>query len=216
MSKELDRLRRTRNIATFIDMRNQFDSNYFTKYNQVLPKWYQFLYHNRPDLVCTCYRNKYVLRRFLLQGSGYSETSNSGYKRNIVDPRVRISKVPEVMDNLTREMIMKRTQYGTTSAMITNKLKSSGTHRNHSTAAYLITNVTTFSIQKFLTISVPFSSHFVITNIEQTNFGLVTWPKHNINAERLTTPASECVAIFTFSHRHDTVETPSSPFQVFF
>lgn len=143
-------MRRTRTLNSFIEQRNEFgrrfvpedkdkenkdkeeknkkekdEGNEDKKEKDPLPKWYSVLYHSRPDLVCTCYKNQYAPHRFLFQGSGYSETSNSSYKRQILDPKVRLSKIPEIMERITEEKLMKRAQYDKNSAMITNKLQSS-------------------------------------------------------------------------------------------
>ena len=162
MSRDLYMLRHCLREDSFLKSREQFEAKYFTNFNETLPRCFNFLFHTFPELVLPLHSNRRAPFRFLCQGSGYTENSNSLYKSNIPEKRIRLSEVPIQMNEITKMKSDPSINYEIKSKHLSNKLANSSLQIPIELLRKFLKTYTKYSIEKFIQISLKNSINFVV------------------------------------------------------
>ena len=116
-NKFLHELRASPTEAIFLARRNRFEHDFLRNFDgrggvvldgTHIPKWFHTLYYSLKEMVADCYNRHQGGLRFLFQGSGYSESSNSNFRRKIMSLGVRFAEVPLEMQRMSIANIDKR------------------------------------------------------------------------------------------------------------
>ena len=93
LQKALYKLRKSATAEEFFQDRKKLEREFFA--GRELPTWYFTLYHRKMEMVVRCFNRRRSGYTFKFQGSGYSESLNSLYKKLVQDRRLPFSRVPE-------------------------------------------------------------------------------------------------------------------------
>ncbi|PXF47274.1 hypothetical protein BWQ96_02887 [Gracilariopsis chorda] len=75
----------------------------FKPFADKLPVWFAYLYVHRPQLLVPCFQIISIPRKYLFQGTGYTESSNAGYRAYVLSMKIRFSDIRKQMREMTRK-----------------------------------------------------------------------------------------------------------------
>lgn len=107
VNDELFLLRNSGSPESFQE-RSVLEAKYDTPFTKELSEWYKSLYHTQARVVVSCYKKRACDPRFLFQGSGYSESSNTIYQRLVTMKEVPIYEVPFEMKREAENQLLIR------------------------------------------------------------------------------------------------------------
>lgn len=162
MSRDLHMMRKLGTLEQLHSKREAFEEKYFTSIGMDPPKWYKFLYHSNPSMVVEYYKKVYMPFRFLFQGTGYSEASNSMFAHHIVRRRIPIHEVPQAMIELTERRIANRNAALENKKGVFNRLSSSPLSVPRAELMNLCQFYSCFCLKKFLRCSVQEQVHYKV------------------------------------------------------
>ena len=153
-------LRASSSPETFIERRDALENTYFC--DRGLPRWYVSLYHSRKEMVARCYNRSSASFTFFFQGSGYSESLNSLYKKLIMAKKLPLCRVPAEIGRyfykkkIENEEDLKRIKYDKAS----HKLLISTMGLNEHLWLIVVKQFTNFAIKKVIEEAIPSSSKY--------------------------------------------------------
>ena len=165
LSNQLFFLRNTTGLTTFLSGRESLERTFFYQYQRNPPRWYNFLYRENPEMICVCYKDINMSRRFLFQGTGYTEASNSSFRSHILGKKTRVAQIPEEMKKITllRRQDRRNSEPKTINA-VRNKLGEINLGLAEETLDIIVQNFTPYSIRKFIDLSVKASGHYYVSD----------------------------------------------------
>lgn len=115
--------------------------------------WYKFFFHDEKELVVSCYNRVTCGKRFMFQGSSFSEAVNSVYRRVILTRKIDIAVVPQEMRRaLDRARFQEREEDIKCNHQVVLRFVATGLFRRETDAHYFCTLITAFGTSKFYSV----------------------------------------------------------------
>lgn len=129
-------------------------------------------------------------RRFLFQGSGYSESSNSSYKHYIIDRNIRLSRVPTEISLLSYKKTQERRKEKTElhSRRLIKSLEHSNLPMSSKVRNNFVVKFTHYVIQKFVDQALSYCDNYILASSEVVVLERIKW-HHRFFKEGRETPA---------------------------
>ena len=172
LNNALYELRGSSSPEIFLEKRDALENTYFL--DRGLPRWYVNLYHSRKEMVARCYNRSSASFTFFFQGSGYSESLNSLYKKLIMARKLPLSRVPaEIGRYFDKKRVendedLKKVKYDKAA----HKLLINTVGLNEQMWSIVAKQFTNFAIQKVIQEAIPTSSQYDVQLLSEARLPL--------------------------------------------
>lgn len=173
------------------------------------------LYHQHPEMITICYRNICVKRRFYFQGSGYTDSSNALYKKEMLDTKIRLSNIPHVLKMKTLETLETRKVVSLLKVSFLRKriMRTNVRIPLKIIDGFLDTYIS-YSIHKFLDETVPKSTYYVVVSSKIDCHQNMTCSHGFVNIEANQLTSTSIVTVYTVSQQFNApTEEEANPCQ---